>query len=217
MILYGSSMSPFVRKVLAYAHEKGIELEPRPVGIGDQTPEFRAASPFGKMPALVDGDFGLADSSAIIQYLEARFPEPVLIPAEPQARGRVIWFEEFGDTMLATCGGKMFFNRVVAPIFMRRGGDEQVAAAAERNELPPLLDYLEGVVPQGDGYLVGDSLTLADLAVASPLANLGHMDVAIDPARHPKTAAYAERILARPSFQVSLGKERRALEKLRAA
>ncbi len=217
MILYGSSMSPFVRKVLAYAHEKGIELEPRPVGIGDQTPEFRAASPFGKMPTLVDGDFGLADSSAIIQYLEARFPEPVLIPAEPQARGRVIWFEEFGDTMLATCGGKMFFNRVVAPIFMRRGGDEQVAAAAERNELPPLLDYLEGVVPQGDGYLVGDSLTLADLAVASPLANLGHMDVAIDPARHPKTAAYAERILARPSFQVSLGKERRALEKLRAA
>lgn len=217
MILCGSSMSPFVRKVLAYAHEKGIELESRPTGIGDQTPEFRAASPFGKMPALVDGDFGLADSSAIIHYLEARFPEPAMIPANPQARGRVIWFEEFGDTMLATCGGKMFFNRVVAPVFMRRDGDEQVAAAAERTELPPLLDYLETVVPEGGGYLVGDQLTLADLAVASPMANLRHMDVAIDQARYPKTAAYVERILARPSFARLVARELGALKKLRAA
>lgn len=217
MILFGSSMSPFVRKVLAYASEKGIELESRPTGIGDQTPEFRVASPFGKMPALVDGEFGLADSSAIIHYLEARFPEPALIPAEPQARGRVIWFEEFGDTMLATCGGKMFFNRVVAPIFMRRDGDEQVAAAAERSEMPPLLDYLEGVVPEEGGYLIGDRLTLADLAVASPLANLRHMDVAIDPGRHPRTAAYVERILARPSFAGPLAREAGALRKLRAA
>lgn len=217
MILYGSSMSPFVRKVLAYASEKGIELESKPTGIGDQTPEFRAASPFGKMPALVDGDYGLADSSAIIHYLEAKFPEPALIPAEPQARGRVIWFEEFGDTMLASCGGKMFFNRVVAPIFMKREGDPQAADAAERNELPPLLEYLEQVVPEGEGFLVGERLTLADLAVASPLANLGHMDVTIDAARFPRTAAYAERILSRPSFQASLGRERRALEKLRAA
>lgn len=217
MILYGSSMSPFVRKVLAYASEKGIELDSRPTGIGDQTPEFRAVSPFGKMPALVDGEFGLADSSAIIHYLEARYPEPAMIPADPQARGRVIWFEEFGDTMLAACGGKMFFNRVVAPIFMRREGDEQIAAAAERNELPPLLDYLETVVPEGNGYLVGEQLTLADLAVASPLANLGHMDVAIDPARYPRTAAFMERILARPSFAGMLARESGALRKLRAA
>ncbi|HEY0165295.1 MAG TPA: glutathione S-transferase N-terminal domain-containing protein, partial [Sphingomicrobium sp.] len=54
MILYGSSLSPFVRKVLAFAAEKSIDLEVRPVGLADQTPDFRAASPFGKMPALVD-------------------------------------------------------------------------------------------------------------------------------------------------------------------
>lgn len=200
MILYGSSLSPFVRKVLAFANEKGIELDVKPVGPGDQNPDFRAASPFGKMPALVDGDYRLADSSAIIHYLEARHPEPALIPADPQLRGRTIWFDEFADTIVAACGAKMFFNRVVAPRFLKRPGDEKAAAAAERDELPPILDYLESVVPGGDGFLVGDGLTLADIAVASPFANLGHLGCELDRSRHGRTLAYVERILARPSF-----------------
>jgi glutathione S-transferase len=200
MILYGSSLSPFVRKVLAFAAEKGIELEVVPVGPGDPNPDFRAASPFGKMPGFADGDYRLADSSAIIHYLEAKHPEPALIPADPRSRGRTIWFDEFGDTILAACGAKMFFNRVVAPRFLKRPGNEEVANAAERDELPPILDYLETVVPGGGGYLVGDSLTLADIAVASPFANLGHLDCRLDPARHGRTRAFVERILARPSF-----------------
>lgn len=216
MILYGSSMSPFVRKVLAFASEKGIELESRPVGVGDTNPEFRAASPFGKMPALVDGDFGLADSSAIIHYLEALHPDPAMIPADPRARGRVIWFEEFADTILMGCGAKMFFNRVVAPLFLKRDGDLQLADKAEQHELPPILDYLERVVPAA-GFLVGDRLTLADIAVASPLVNFGHMQVAIDSERYPRVAAFAERIHSRPSFAPLIARERAFLERAKAA
>jgi glutathione S-transferase len=200
MILYGSSLSPFVRKVLAFAAEKGIELDVQAVGPGDPNPDFRAASPFGKMPAFTDGDYSLADSSAIIHYLEAVKPEPALIPADPKLRGRTIWFDEFADTILAACNAKMFFNRVVAPRFMNRPGDEAAADKAEREELPPILDYLETVVPDGDGYLVGEGLTLADIAVASPFANLTHLGCEFDKARHPRTCAYVERILARPSF-----------------
>ena len=200
MILYGSSLSPFVRKVIVFAAEKGVELEVRSVGVGDENPDFRAASPFRKMPALVDGDFNLADSSAIVHYLEAKYPEPTLIPTDPQLRGRCIWFEEFADTILAGCGAKMFFNRVVAPIFMKREGDLAAADAAERNELPPILEYLERTVPEGEGYLVGEGLTLADIAVASPFANLRHLKVELDTIRYPKTLAFAGRILSRPSF-----------------
>lgn len=200
MILYGSSMSPFVRKVIAYASEKGLEIEVRPVGIADQNPDFRAASPFGKMPALVDGDFRLADSTAIIHYLEAKHPEPALIPSDPELRGRCIWFEEFADTLLAGCGAKMFYNRVVAPVFLKREGDLAAAEAAERDELPKVLDYVESVAPEGEGWLVGDRLTLADLAVASPFANLMHLKIELDPARYPRTMAYTRRILSRPSF-----------------
>ena len=172
MILYGSSMSPFVRKVIAYASEKGLEIEVRPVGIADQNPDFRAASPFGKMPALVDGDFRLADSTAIIHYLEAKHPEPALIPSDPELRGRCIWFEEFADTLLAGCGAKMFYNRVVAPVFLKREGDLAAAEAAERDELPKVLDYVESVAPEGEGWLVGDRLTLADLAVVGSDRNI---------------------------------------------
>ena len=199
MILYGSTMSPFVRKVAAYAAEKGIGLELQPTGFPNPTPEFRAASPFGKMPALVDGDYSLADSSAIIHYLEAKYPEPELIPSDPRERGRVIWFDEFADTILFACGAKIFFNKVVAPRFLGREGDLGAAEAAERDELPPLLDYLEGAVPDS-GYLVGDRLTLADIAVAGPFANFSHCDVAIDSARYPKITAYVNAILSRPSF-----------------
>ena len=199
MILYGSTMSPFVRKVAAYAVEKGIEFELKPITLADPDPEFRAASPFRKMPALVDGDYSLADSSAIIHYLEAKYPEPEMIPSDPRERGRTIWFDEFADTLLFACGAKIFFNRVVAPRFLGRDGDLEAAEAAERDELPPLLDYLEGVIPDS-GFLVGDRLTLADISVAGPFANFGHCDVAIDDARYPKTMRYARAILARPSL-----------------
>ena len=212
MKLFGSTMSPFVRKVVAFAAEKGIELELVPVGIGDPNPEFRAASPFGKMPALADGDYGLADSSAIIHYLEAKFPDPEMIPADPKLRGRTIWFDEFADTLLFACGGKMFFNRVVAPRFLGREGDLAVADTAERDELPPLLDYLEGVIPDS-GFLVDDRLTLADLAVASPFANLAHCGVKLDAGRHPKTVAYTQAILSRPSFAHSVERETAFLAK----
>ncbi len=205
-------MSPFVRKVLAFAAEKGIEVESKPLGLGSADPEFRQASPFGKIPALRDGEFTLADSSAIVAYLDALKPEPALIPAEPQARGRTIWFEEFGDTILAACGGKMFFNRVVAPRFLGREGDMAVADKAECEELPPLLDYLERVVPES-GFLVEDRLTLADVAVASPFANLRHLGLRLDEVRHGRALAYADAILTRPSFKRWIDREAAFLAK----
>ena len=105
MILFGSTLSPFVRKVMAFAGEKGIELELQPTGFPDPTTDFCSASPFRKMPALKDGDYELADSSAIVHYLEAPNPEPALIPAEPRARGRTSsstgWFRRFSSSVRA--------------------------------------------------------------------------------------------------------------------
>jgi glutathione S-transferase len=218
MILYGSSLSPYVRKVLAYAAEKGLDLELRPTGAapGKPSDEFAAASPLRKMPALRDGTFTLADSSAIIAYLEAKFPEPAMIPADPEERGKVIWFEEFADTSLVSCGGKMFFNRIVAPVFLGRAGDEEVARTAETEEMPPLLDYLETVAPDAGGFLVGGRLTLADIAIASPFANFVHLKCARDFARHSRLYAYVDAILDRPSFKSWVERESAMLAKLAA-
>lgn len=207
MIIYGSTMSPFVRKTAAFANEKGVAFDLKPVTFADPDPAFRAVSPFGKMPAMDDGGFGLADSSAICHYLEARHPEPALIPGDARLRGRVIWFDEFADTMLFAAIAPMFFNRIVAPRFLRREGDLAAADRAEREALPPVLDYLETQVEEG-AFLVGGTLTIADLAVASPFANLEHCGVTVDEVRYPRLTAYVRTILARPSFAAMLQRER---------
>jgi glutathione S-transferase len=213
MILYGSSLSPYVRKVLGYAGEKGIDIELQPTGFPSHSPEFIEASPFRRMPALRDGSYTVADSSAIIHYLEAKYPDPPLIPADPELRGKTVWFEEFADTMLISCGAKIFFNLIVAPRFLGRPGDMEAARQAELNDLPPIFDYLEKVVPGESGYLVGDKLTLADIAVAGPFANFRHTNTKVDPEKYPRLVAYVGRILARPSFAPWIERETASLAK----
>jgi len=207
MIIYGSSISPYVRKTLAAAAEKGMSVENKVSAPGNPDPDFVACSPFKKIPAMRDGDFTVCDSSAIIHYMEAVQPQPALIPAEAKARARVVWFEEFADTIVVGAAGPIFFNRVVAPKFMGKPGDEAAADKAEKEALPPVMDYLEGIVPEPGGFLVGDGLTLADIAVASPFVNLRHMD--LDLSRWPRTLAYVDSILSRPSFAPLIETENR--------
>ena len=213
MIIYGSSLSPYVRKVLAFAGEKRIEFDLQSTGFPNHSPEYLEASPFRKMPAMRDGDYTLADSSAIVHYLEAKHPDPALIPADPRLRGKTVWYEEFADTILIACGAKIFFNRIVAPRFMGRPGDLEAAEQAELNDLPPILDYLEKTVPGDGGYLVGDALTLADIAVAGPFANFRHTQTRVCPEKYPHTVAYVDRILSRPSFTQWIERETAMLAK----
>ncbi len=199
MIVYGSSLSPYVRKVLVVAAEKGLDVELKSAGMGRGGPAFREASPFGKMPALRDGDFTLADSSAIVTYLDAQYPDPQLIPDSPRERARTIWFDELADTLMMAAGAAIFGNRFVRPRVLNQPCDHAAADAAEQEDLPPIFDYLETQIPDG-AFLVAERLTLADIAVASPIATLGCIGVGPDPIRHPRTREWADAILARPSF-----------------
>jgi glutathione S-transferase len=222
MILYGSTISPYVRKVAAFAREKGVELELRNAGMGRGGPEFEEASPFRKMPALrdpgADGgrDFVISDSTAIVAYIDAKHPEPNLIPTDPIGRARVTWYEEFGDTIVMACGGKLFGNRFVRPKVLKVEGDLEAADVAEREELPPILDYLERSIPDS-GFLVQDRFTLADLAVAAPFANYAWVGVAIDGTRYPRTASYLDGILARPSLAELVARDAETIRRLQAA
>lgn len=221
MIVYGSSLSPFVRKVLVFAEEKDLDLEIRPGGIAGGGAEFDETSPFRKMPGFRDPgadngrDFTISDSTAIVTYLEAKHHTPNMIPLAPAERARTIWFDEFADTIVGKAMGAMFFNRLVAPLFLKREGDEAAAAAAERDELPPIMDYLEKVVPES-GFLVDDRITLADIAVASPFANLRHIGVTIDAGRWPKASAYIDAILARSAFATLIAEETATIAAARA-
>lgn len=212
MKLFGSPVSPFVRKILSYLAERGMEAELVPVGIGDPNPEFGEVSPFKKMPALKDGDFGIADSSAILTYLEAKYPGSGLVPDDAEGKGRVAYFDEFADTMLAAAGGKIFFNRVVAPKFIGTEGNEAAALEGEA-ELPKLFAYLDGVV--GDnGFLVGDRFSIADIALASALGNLRPIGHGPDKAQYPRLAGWMDSIYARPSIAGPYGHMEKILSRV---
>jgi glutathione S-transferase len=205
--VYGSTLSPFVRKVVVVLAEKGLNYELVAAGLQSHDPDFLSVSPFGKMPAFRDGDFGISDSSAIIHYLDAKYPEHRLIPQTPEALGRTVWFDEFGDTIVTASAGKVFFNRVVAPRFLKQAGSEDMVQQGIA-ELPRLFDYLEGVVPAPGGFLVGDALSLADIAVVSPFVNLSHCALDVDCAKHPRLGAWLPTILSRPSFAAVVAEEK---------
>lgn len=213
MKLYGALISPFVRKVAVILEEKGIAWELVLGSPGAPDPEFQQASPFGKIPALRDGDYTLADSSAIAIYLEAKQPAPAVLPAEAGARGKAMWFDEFADTILGPSGLKIMFNRLVGPKLLKLPSDEAIALQGEA-ELPRILDYLESVVP-AQGWLCGD-FSLGDISVTSMLKTMSYVGHGPDSARYPKTAAWYGRVAARPSWTAVAAIEAPTAERLGA-
>ena len=198
MIVYGSSLSPFVRKTLAFIAEKGLSVEHQPVTPHDPSPDFRACSPLGKIPGFRDGDFRLADSSAICHYLERKYPTPALFPADVEDFGRMMWFEEFNDTVLVPTAGKVFFQLVVRPSLLKEQPDMAIVEQALTKEIPPVFDYLERQV--SGPFLVGNRISLADIAIHCVFVNFKIVKHPLDTARWPKLAEYVNGLLARPTF-----------------
>lgn len=208
--IFGFPLSPFVRKVHLVAAEKGIAIEMVLGRPGEPSPEFKAASPFGKIPALQHDDFTLAVSTAIVTYLDALQPEPALAPSDARQRAKAIWWEEFADTILVAAGGKVLFNRFVGPRLLGLPGDEAVAEQGLK-ELGPILDYLESQV--GDGWLTGGDFSIGDIAVAATLRSMGYIDLEPKPEAHPRTAAWYARVKARPSWDLVAAREAAVVER----
>lgn len=205
MKLYGALLSPFVRKVAVILAEKGIAYEMARGGPGSTDAEFLACSPLGKIPAMDDDGFQLADSTAIAVYLDAQYPEPRLIPEDARLRGKAVFWDEFADTVLAASGLKILFNRLVGPKLLKVGGDEAIALQGEA-ELPRWIDWLESVVPD-EGWLLGEDFSVADIAVASIFRTLAYVGHGVDASGRPKTAAWYTRVVSRPAWQAVAEKE----------
>lgn len=209
--LYGANGSPFVRKARAFLAEKGIKYDHDPVLPFGPNPEYRKISPLGKIPAFRDGDRTMADSSVICAYLERTHPEPPLYPSDPYDYARALWFEEYGDGGLAPIvGPKIFFQRIVGPLFFKQKPDEAVVTKAVQEELPPMFDYLESQIT-GE-FLVGGRLTIADLGIATQFVNLRLAGVTLDAKRWPKLVAYIDRMHSRPSFKALITQEEATLK-----
>jgi glutathione S-transferase len=204
MKIYGFPLSPFVRKVVVAAREKGLEYELVPANPSQPTDEFLKVSPFSKIPALSDGDFCLADSTAIVTYLEAKHPDPALLPPAPQARGRAIWFEEVADTVLTPAGAPIVVNRFLRPKIFGTEGDESAARAAEEAIKKP-LGYHESAI--GDNTWLDGDFTVGDIAVACTIKTLGYTGWTLDQGSYPKLAQWFGRVTQRAAWQQAAAEE----------
>lgn len=208
--LMGANVSPFVRKVRALLAEKGIAYDFEPVSPFAPPANWRELSPLGKIPAFMDGSKVVNDSSVICQYIERKNKSKPMLPGDDDGYIQALWLEEFVDGgFVPVAGGKVFFPLIVAPLRTKAPPDAAARADAAKvvaEELPPLWAYLEAQLG-GNEFFVHNSLSLADIAVASAHVNLLHAQVKVDAARFPKLAAFLTRMFARPSFKALIEEE----------
>lgn len=205
LVIYGSPVSPFVRKVAGLCIEKGVEYEVEAVNVFDPPQWFRDISPMKRIPVLRDRSVAeegvagtIADSSAICAMIEKKHPTPALYPADPMALGEALFIEEFADTSLAAAGGLGIFR----PIFfaVSKGEEPDLAKAREcwASQLPPIFDVLETRLA-GRRFFAGDALSIADITVACVLMQVSLVaETPLD--RWPALADHFAAMLARPSI-----------------
>jgi glutathione S-transferase len=211
LTVLGGNVSPFVRKVRVFLAEKGLDYELQQINPFTPPDGWREISPLGKVPAFKDGDRIVNDSSVICAYVERRFPETPLYPSDAYDYARALWFEEFADGGIVAIGAtKIFFPLVLKPLFAGKAeadpADEAAADKAFREELAPLIDYLERELGERE-FLVAGRLSIGDVAIASPFVNLRHAGVALDRKRWPRLRAYLDRMHARPAFAKLIAEE----------
>ena len=198
-ILHGVPVSPYVRKVQAILELKGIEYSINPIiPFGDKS-ELLALNPIGKIPAFQDDEVTLGDSSVISAYLEKRYPETSLYPADTADYAKALWFEEYSDSHMVSTLGTVFFNRVLNPKFFDTPSDEETVNKVIAEDVPVVFDYLEAQLGDND-YFVGNTLSIADIAIAGPFVNADVAGLTVDKARWPKLAAFVQRMFDQPWF-----------------
>jgi glutathione S-transferase len=199
MKIIGSYLSPYVRKVLVLLQLKGIayEIDPIVPFFGDE--RFSVMSPLRRIPVLIDDRVTLADSSVIAQYLEERYPQPALYPADIGERARARWLEEYADSRMGDVFIWQLFNQVaINPFVWGRKADEAALQKTLTEEMPQVLDYLEALLPP-EGFTFR-ALSIADISIAAFFRNAGFARYSVDAARWPQTAAFVGRVLALDGF-----------------
>ncbi|MBV9332254.1 MAG: glutathione S-transferase family protein [Alphaproteobacteria bacterium] len=101
LIVYEHPLSPYAQKVKIALDEKAVAFDARmPAAIGSGQPDnaFLKANPRGEVPALIDGEVTIFDSTIILEYIEDKWPKPALLPSSPALRAKARMIEEVMDT-----------------------------------------------------------------------------------------------------------------------
>ena len=190
--IIGVPFSNFVWAVRACCEEKGVAYTLNPAR--PHSPEVLAVHPFGKIPALRHGDVLLAETRAIIGYIDAVFPGKKVLPQEPLAMAKAEeWLSIINTTIDQVC-----MRQFIVPLVF--GG------VKDRATLAPVVAALQKQVAWIEGALAGDfALPMGFSAVDADLVPIlnyinGQPEGASAIAAAPKVSAYLQRLLAYPAM-----------------
>jgi len=145
LTLYDADRCPYCARVRIVLSEKGLEHETVVVDLDDRPAWIYEKNPLGRVPVLEEDAFVLPESAVIMEYLEERYPEPPLWPADPaeRAAGRLLVER---------------FDQLSRPYYALRRGDEEA-----RDRLSGELGKLDAVLA-GRPFLSGREFGIADAA-----------------------------------------------------
>ncbi len=190
MKLYSADLSPFAARARLAIYAKGcpVEIVPPPEG-GLKSPEYLAINPIGKIPSLaLDDGTVIPESQTIVEYLEEKFPETPLRPADPEGRAHVRLIERVVEVYIATPLVTLFGQ-------MNPKTRDQAVVDAELANVEKGLSYLnlfmgEGPYAGGKGFTTADCEAMPFLFFVNLIGNsFGKPDIMKG---HPKVTAYWE-------------------------
>ena len=179
LTLYDADRCPYCARVRIVLAEKRIGHETVVVDLDDRPAWIYEKNPLGRVPVLEEDAFVLPESAVINEYLEERYPEPALWPADPaeRAHGRLLVER---------------FDSLSRPYYAVRRGDEDA-----RDRLDEQLASLDEVLA-GRKYLTGREFGLADIAYL-PWILRAESNLGVDLESFPELAEWVERVSERPS------------------
>lgn len=199
--LYTYWRSSAAYRVRIALNVKGLAWSPKSVDLrtGAQSGVgYKLLNPQGMIPYLIDGDIGLNQSVAIIEWLDETYPDPPLLPATPLMRARVR-----AAALTIACDIHPLNNlRVLKYLRSEFDRDQDAIDAWSRHWIEAGFESLEEIAEGSPGpYLFGETVTLADICLAPQMYNARRMQA--DVARFPKLCAIDKALVALPAFDAA--------------
>jgi glutathione S-transferase len=183
VILYDAARCPYCARVRIALAEKQLPYEVVEIDLGDRPAWLYEKNPSGRVPVLEeDGGFVLPESLVIMEYLEERFPEPALWPADPAERALArLWLDRFD---------------------VRLGSDYYAARRGDGSELDARLAELEAALA-GQRFLTGREYGLADIGYV-PWILRAQSSLGVDLEPYEALSAWLDRLSERPAVAAEL-------------
>jgi glutathione S-transferase len=193
--LFYSPVSTYSLKVMMALYEKDIPFEKSLINFADakHTELLRRLNPLGKVPVLIADKRSLSESTIIIDYLDAKYPDGKrLIPQDPELARYTRLFDRYAD---------LYLNEPVRTLIFDKLKPEAEREPRRASEARATIDAMYRILDANctlHPFTIGDEISLADVAAAPPLAFLAKVHP-FD--AHPNLSAYYRLISERPSFQ----------------